>query len=878
MYKRIAPIIGLAVIALVLVVSFISLAQAQPAAFNLTFPENNKNTNDNTPTFQWQGAVGADNYGIVIDDSPDFGSPWYDNDNLGNITSFTLPDENALPSPDGLWWWRVRAENAEGVTWSAENWCFRLDKTPPSAPWLNLPPDGENTGDNTPSLGWSCVNDMSTPVLYYAAVSDNSEFPYENRYSGWIENINWEVTPALPDGVWYWRVRARDNAGNVGDNSETRSFTIDNLVPSLLSPIWGSNTNDNTPTFTWENRVVADNWEIWVDNDMDFSSPVIKENTTDNFYTPASELVDNFYHWRVRGYQGAKIGAFSSEQGFRVDTLAPLAPSLVWPTDNVSINDNTPNLDWDSVSENSFPVLYRCHVSDDSQFSHDNVDSGWISSDNYQLITELAEGVWYWRVQARDNAGNEGDNSAARWFRVLLGPFNLLSPENNENLNDNTPTITWNAVTENSTPVLYQVIIDNNANFSSPEYDSGWIASTTCTPGALPDNFYYLRIRARDNAGNVGDNSQRTFRVDTLAPAAPVITNVTASGITTSSATITWTTNENATSVVEYGTTTGYGTTTSDSSLVTSHSASLSGLSAGTTYHYRVKSTDAAGNQAVSPDYTFTTSSPPPPPPPPGLPPAPSPEEIMNMTPEAGASSLAASDPESAANTLENIAPERAGMIIDAAVTAGLTDAFANILCEMSPSGAASAVLNAGSATAARVIESVGSNYPAAAARIVDAGAKTDLGKTASIFNEMQSGSAANVLIEVCGLDAGSATAAEVLGTINLEKSTAAVQNLIEGEKCEYINSMFEHLTDERLNEIWERLSQEQKEKLLLHLSPEVKNKIVALRAAEPFPWVLVAGIVVVLVILVLTIGFGAKIRLASPSRRTRRAKARRRT
>jgi len=40
---------------------------------------------------------------------------------------------------------------------------------------------------------------------------------------------------------------------------------------------------------------------------------------------------------------------------------------------------------------------------------------------------------------------------------------------------------------------------------------------------------------------------------------------------------------------------------------VTSHQQRLAGLSPNTTYHYRVKSSDAAGNPAASPDRTFTT-------------------------------------------------------------------------------------------------------------------------------------------------------------------------------------------------------------------------------------------------------------------------------
>ena len=45
--------------------------------------------------------------------------------------------------------------------------------------------------------------------------------------------------------------------------------------------------------------------------------------------------------------------------------------------------------------------------------------------------------------------------------------------------------------------------------------------------------------------------------------------------------------------------------------MVTSHSQALSGLTANTLYHYRVKSKDAAGNLATSADFTFTTRAPP---------------------------------------------------------------------------------------------------------------------------------------------------------------------------------------------------------------------------------------------------------------------------
>jgi hypothetical protein len=71
---------------------------------------------------------------------------------------------------------------------------------------------------------------------------------------------------------------------------------------------------------------------------------------------------------------------------------------------------------------------------------------------------------------------------------------------------------------------------------------------------------------------------------------------------------IVWTTNNPADSQVEYGTTTSYGSQSAlDTSLVTSHSVTLSGLTASTTYQFRVHSTDAGRNAAVSANFNFTT-------------------------------------------------------------------------------------------------------------------------------------------------------------------------------------------------------------------------------------------------------------------------------
>ena len=91
--------------------------------------------------------------------------------------------------------------------------------------------------------------------------------------------------------------------------------------------------------------------------------------------------------------------------------------------------------------------------------------------------------------------------------------------------------------------------------------------------------------------------------------AAATISGVGASTITQTDATIRWTVSEVATGQVEYGQTTAYGTLSTPELSYTwsTHVQALSGLTAGSAYHYRVKSGTASGVILVSADYVFTT-------------------------------------------------------------------------------------------------------------------------------------------------------------------------------------------------------------------------------------------------------------------------------
>jgi len=124
---------------------------------------------------------------------------------------------------------------------------------------------------------------------------------------------------------------------------------------------------------------------------------------------------------------------------------------------------------------------------------------------------------------------------------------------------------------------------------------------------------YHFRIKTTNDAGS-RYGTDRTFRTLT-ATGPPVVTTKLATNVASFSATLNGTVNPHGlttTVYFQYGTTISYGSTTATQSksgnAYQNVGANISGLTASTTYHFRIVATNSAGTRYGS-DRTFTTLS-----------------------------------------------------------------------------------------------------------------------------------------------------------------------------------------------------------------------------------------------------------------------------
>lgn len=128
-----------------------------------------------------------------------------------------------------------------------------------------------------------------------------------------------------------------------------------------------------------------------------------------------------------------------------------------------------------------------------------------------------------------------------------------------------------------------------------------------------PNTTYHYRVKAVGTTGTVS-GADMTFTTAAATPATVATTN-SATAITPSTATLNGTVNANTLSTTisfEYGTTTSYGRTinanpsTASGTSSTNVSANITGLTANSTYHFRIKAVNSAGT-TYGDDLTFST-------------------------------------------------------------------------------------------------------------------------------------------------------------------------------------------------------------------------------------------------------------------------------
>ena len=477
-----------------------------------------------------------------------------ENTTVLNVTNTDIQSNSSIA--EGVRQWYVNCTNS--TTIQSAIWTLNIDRTEPLVT-INNP---SNTTINSDAFNFT-YNEVNCSVYYVDGGSNTTNCS--------IVGLEWTGTlGGLSDGQHNITVWANDSAGNA--NQTVLYWSRDTVAPTIYLAY---PTNTTYDTSTLDLNVSSDGTEDgWSYN---------INGTGNTSFTPNTTITGGEGGNNITVYVNDSAGNWNETiVYFTVDSTNPV-PNIVIPA-NTTYNYN-PELNFTYTETNPDSCWYSLNGSSNITLTDCDTNGTTLSTgDGGQNI----------RLCTNDTVGREGCDIVYYTKDTSAPSISITLPANTTY---NTNSIWFNVSAGDSDTCIVNYGYGNKTMTNS---SGNWNHNNN----SMNDGGHQAIFYCNDSGNNWGSNNIY-FTVDTVYP---VIENVTSGSVTFSTAIVTWDTNENANSSVGYGTTLALGSTSSATSLVTSHSRTLTSLASSTLYYYNVTSCDQAGNCNESGPYNFTTS------------------------------------------------------------------------------------------------------------------------------------------------------------------------------------------------------------------------------------------------------------------------------
>jgi phosphodiesterase/alkaline phosphatase D-like protein len=310
---------------------------------------------------------------------------------------------------------------------------------------------------------------------------------------------------------------------------------------------------------------------------------------------------------------------------------APGAPQSYQLKDvsNVAAGDFKEFIFWQVYSSGAGTTFasYKLQRSADAGASYSTISTITDQDLNYYLDSTVNGSTTYtYRVQTTDS---DGDTSAFTPAVSDLpngqGGTDVTAPVITSVTVSETQstwvTLTW--TTDELSNSIVQYSADPDTSFGTAVTVNTMVTSHSVTiTGLTPNTLYHMRVRSADILNNAATDANGGGGYSVTTTNGPIISNVTTPAIGDQTASVSWDTNIDSSSIVVYADNAALsnpqqaGTSGlvggASSTVVFQHRVDLTGLTAGRTYYYYVQSTDADSNATTDNNsgnyYTFHTS------------------------------------------------------------------------------------------------------------------------------------------------------------------------------------------------------------------------------------------------------------------------------
>jgi parallel beta-helix repeat protein len=468
----------------------------------------------------------------------------------------------------------------------------------PSVLPVTLASPAANAADqpNSVDLVW---NKDALAQSYGIQVSTDPQF-LENITYYTTTSSSLKVSSLAYSGVYYWRVKSI-GGGLESDWSETRSFTCKSLLaPVQANPLNLSNDQQLQLNLAWTKISDAKSYFLQVAEDAGFASMIFSDSSVSDTVKAISGLAYNKkYYWRVRSIDNQYSSDWSPVWSFTCKTLA--ASVQAFPADN-SVNQPLQlPLKW---NKNPEAAAYSLQVSTDSAFGTFIVNENSVA-DTFKIMSSLQYGEkYYWRIRSDNNQFSSEWSPAWSFTCKTLSASVQAAPADNSFNQPLQITLVWNKCEDADS---YALQVSTDAVFDSLVINETAVTDTFRLVSALKySRKYYWRIRSIDKQFASGWSSAWSFTAKDLSVSAKLFPADNSQNQPVQ-VTLIWNKNSEAAS---YGLQVSADAEFSSlviNELLADTARTISSLSYGGTYYWRINSINNGYTSDWSPSWNFTT-------------------------------------------------------------------------------------------------------------------------------------------------------------------------------------------------------------------------------------------------------------------------------
>lgn len=414
--------------------------------------------------------------------------------------------------------------------------------------------------------------------------------------------------------TYFYRLTAVDSTGFEGavsfaSSATTTAATPPPGTPTLAGPADGTVYAPLSFMLSWNAVSGAETYRLQLASDAAFASIVRDSSGIVGTTLSIAGLTNSTaYFWRVSASNTAGTSSFSTSWSFTTIMAIPGVPTLASPSDGATDLTTSPTMTWHASSD---AVSYHVQVATDAGFTTLVRNDSGITVTNHQTASLNFQSTYYWRVRAKNPAGVSDFSSAWSFTTTAAAPAApvLAIPANDAIDLSLTPTLAWYPA-ERATS--YRIQVAPISDFSSLNIDTQGLADTTfIIPNATLNSgqTYYWRVLAANAGGSSGFSGAWSF---TTLPGLPeqVVLQSPSNGAVNRPLTLSlvWYSVATATSYrLQVSTVQNFDTIVFDTSGAFGNSMSVTGLTNGTTYYWRVQAANASGSGSYSTSWAFTT-------------------------------------------------------------------------------------------------------------------------------------------------------------------------------------------------------------------------------------------------------------------------------